>query len=466
MIHSRFDAANFARLERTLLVGDTEDEREDTGMNLLEMSISAAVMILIVLLARSLGKKNFSKTVIIFLWDLILIRALLPFQVPLGDIPIWKRSYSESVVSRIDISGYKVDQVSALQLEETERLSNSWQIVDYLPALWLIGVLCLCFYFVRIYVKEHQLLKECIPIQNETAERLIRGLSIHRKIRLYEGEDFRSPVTYGVLRPKIVIPRNLYDISRVDMRNMIAHELVHIQRYDVAKRFCMLAALCIHWFNPLMWVMYHCYRADQEMACDEGVLRNMAGEKAKNYVYTMIKMASGGGILWSTTGFIGKNAERKRILAAMNQKRQGKGSMLTTVILGLCLVLPFFSFVQTERVADRERTDVQGEAVNTSLEKQEVVETERTLLSPSYEGRFKSPSVDNFDYKAVMQDIVENYNDLSQPFAEDQIKALDIQNYIVLANIYKEQEDRGIKLDPTELWIVDEFYGFDDITGG
>lgn len=65
-----------------------------------------------------------------------------------------------------------------------------------------------------------------------------------------------------------------------------------------------------------------------------------------------------------------------------------------------------------------------------------------------------------------MQDIEENYNDLSQPFTEDQIKALDIQNYIVLANIYKEQEDRGIKLDPTELWIVDEFYGFDDITGG
>ena len=283
-----------------------------------------------------------------------------------------------------------------------------------------------------------------------------------RKIRLYGGATFLSPVTYGIMHPKIVLPEDLEDISRVDMRNMIAHELVHIQRCDVAKRFLMLAALCIHWFNPLIWAMYHCYLEDQEMACDERVLRDRQGQEAKNYVYTMIKMASGGKMLWSTTGFAGKNAERKRILAAMNQKRMEKRNILAAAVLGLCLMSSFFSFTQAKEVLDTEPSDVQEAIGSLQLEGSEAVSKEHTLLAPFYEGEIRTPDDENFDYKAVLQDITDNYNDFSQPLTEEQRRALEIQDYIRMAYIYKERRDRGEKLKGEELWVIDEYYNYEE----
>ena len=430
-------------------------------MNLLEMSISASVMVIIVLLVRFFGKKHFSKTVIITLWNLILIRALVPFQIPLGNMPLWKQEDGGTVFSQIAIPRYEIGKISAAGLANTtEKLSNPLQLERILLPLWLGGALVLFLCFAVIYIKEYRLLRSCVPIQNEAAERLIRNMSLHRKIRLYEGRSFRSPVTYGVLRPKIILPENLADVSRVDMRNMIAHELVHIQRCDVGKRFAMIVALCVHWFNPLIWAMYHCYLEDQEMACDERVLRNMDGDVSKSYVYTMIKMASGGSSLWATTGFMRQSAEKRRILEAMHQKRMGIGSILISVVLCLCLGVSFFSFSQVREVSDMKASNVQREKETGQLQKLEAVQKEQPLLSPVYEGEIGSFSTENFDYQAVMQDIIDNYNDFSQPLTEEQVKAIRIKNLIIMADMYKSRQDQGEKLSPRELWVVDEFYEY------
>lgn len=428
-------------------------------MNLLEISISASVMILIVLLVRILGKKYISKTVIMVLWDLILIRALLPFQISLENIPLLKQSYQRFMVAEVPLASISFDQsaiqVSTNLIKEAGNPDGVLQIEALISALWLVGAVCLFINFGRIYRRERRALRKCLSTRNETAERLIRSLNLHRKVQLYEGTSFISPVTYGVLCPKIIIPGNLEAVSRVDMRNMIAHELVHIRRYDVVKRFFLVVVLCVHWFNPLMWVMYHYYGLDQEMACDEKVLKEMTGKEAKNYVYTMIKMATDGRMLWSTNGFVGRSAERKRILAAMNQRKMGKGSALAVAVLCLFLISPFFSLTQ-----DVETPEFLEKVEAPQSEKLEASPKEPTLLSPFYEGEIWSIDMENFDYKGVMQDIIENHNDVNQPFTDDQVKAMNIKNYITIANIFKRRQDRGEKLDATELWILDEFYKY------
>lgn len=433
-------------------------------MSLLEMSVSAAMMISVILLIQAMGKKYISKSVIMRLWNLVLIRALLPFQIPIGDILAFRREYVSLQVSKMpgeipeipgELGGLRgITQQTMQEAINTDMISK---LEVYAVQIWLIGMICISAYMIWIYIREHRELKKCIPTQNETAERLIRNQSLYRRIRLYESRTFGTPVTYGVLRPKIVLPENLSAVSRVDMRNMTAHELVHIQRYDVAKRFFMTAALCIHWFNPLIWVMYHRYGADQEMACDEKVLKDMTGEGAKNYVYTMIKMASGRKMLWSTSGFVGKSAEKKRILAAMNQRSMGKGSILVVTVLGLCLAWPFFSFTQ-----NRNMPEIQGEKEAPRWERQEMVQEEKILLSPFYEGEIRAPDIKTIDYEAVMEDIRENYNDFSQPLTDEQAYAIDVKNYILMAKIFKRRQDRGEKLDATEIWVLDEFYKYNE----
>ena len=347
-------------------------------MNLWEMSVSTAAMIVIVLLIRTIGRKYISKTVIVFLWNVILVRALLPFQIPVENIPLvrqlchkWVASERTSQALPAQFDRHMIGEVSANILRETERISGDMQLDRVFLGVWLIGAVCLFVNFARVYKKEYKLLRKCVPIQNDTAERLVRSAKLLRKVRLFEGEDLISPVTYGIWYPKIVIPQELHDISRVDMRNMVAHELVHIRRNDVAKRFMMMAVLCIHWFNPLAWAMYHCYLEDQEMACDERVLRNTDGDESKNYVYTMIKMASGGSSLWATTGFMRQSAEKRRILEAMRQKRMGIGSILISVVLCLCLGVSFFSFSQVSEVSDMKASNVQREKETGQLQKLE-----------------------------------------------------------------------------------------------
>lgn len=128
-------------------------------MNLLEMSMSASIMVLVVLLARSLGRKYISKTTIIVLWDLILLRALLPVRIPLRDIPILKESYGEPVALPIDFSEYGLGQVSVTGLEKTKQVGRIWNLGDALLLLWVVGAVCLFLYFVRVYIKEYRLLK-------------------------------------------------------------------------------------------------------------------------------------------------------------------------------------------------------------------------------------------------------------------------------------------------------------------
>lgn len=129
-------------------------------------------------------------------------------------------------------------------------MDTAFQIPNYagsleqsLTLVWFGGFLCMAVCFAVIYRKDYRRLRNIIPVQNETAERLLRYKPVLRKIRLYESSYFSAPITFGVLRPKIVIPEEKDKISRVDLRNMVAHELVHIQRYDVAKRYLIAAAL-------------------------------------------------------------------------------------------------------------------------------------------------------------------------------------------------------------------------------
>lgn len=286
---------------------------------------------------------------------------------------------------------------------------------------------------------------------------------VHRKIQVYQSEYFLTPVTYGIVHPKIVLPARLSELSRVDMRNMIVHELVHIHRWDVAKRFFLIVVLCIHWFNPLVWVMFWLYQQDQEISCDEKVLKilkRMDGQRSKNYIYTMIKMSSKGEKFLAVHGFGGKSFGKKRILAAMQGKRRKGIQIFTVLLLGAFLVLSFVSFIpetQNKRVSqneyDREKLAV--------LVAEEQESTQQIL--PIFDRMLSSYLIiqdKDFDFLAVLRDIEENYNDFSKPFTEKQRRAVQLNGFIRIAEIYKERQDQGEEMDAMELWMIEEYYDF------
>ena len=431
-------------------------------MSIWEMSVSSSVMILVILVFRKLGSKKVPKGAVMALWNLVLLRALIPGSIPIGNLPVFQereqRRFGEILGAWEKVGRSQV--ISTETIQQVQQGNEKLQLMDYLPWIWAAGVICLLLYFLHVYRKEHKVLKESVPVHNEAAERVIRYYALRRKIRLYEGGPFETPVTYGIFFPKIVLPHEFEVVSRLDTRNMIAHELEHIRKFDVGKRHLMALALCVHWFNPLMWLMYRIYQVDQEMACDERVMRRMKEGEVRNYICTMIKMATEEKNLFATTtGFGGKNAAKKRILQALNGNKKEIGGAVAAVFVCGCLLSTFVSFSQMKINYSPNRENENF----TSMEKAAKEISEEPipeLLEPRFGGISHYPAYDeSFDYEGVIQDIIDNYNDPTQPMTKDQEKALIIQNGIYVAELYKEFQEKGKRLNADQIWMIDEYYG-------
>lgn len=435
-------------------------------MRLIQMSISVSIFVTMVLVIRGFGKKNISRSAIVFLWDLIIIRALVPFRLKLIRIPV-----SEKAGTTLDISDLqeKVGNISAplyrqpVHQEAVEAVQRSrlWSWEDVFSVIWIVGVVFLAVYFIKTYRKEYQGLKKSIPVYSELVERMMRIRPVSRKVEVYQNERFLTPVTYGTLHPKIVLPAGTSELSRVDMRNMIVHELVHIRRWDVAKRFFLIAALCIHWFNPWVWLMFWLYQQDQEISCDEQVLKRMNSQRSKNYIYTMIKMSSKGGKFLAVHGFAGESFGKKRILAALGGKHKRGIQTLAMFLAGTFFILSFVSFTPSGEIKSLNQDIVTAGEKSIVLAAQEQESIQQ--LVPSFEEMILTcpltPQNEDFDFLAVMRDIEENC-DLSEPLTDEQRVASNIKCYITIAELCKEKMDRGIKLSSMELWLVEEYYDY------
>ena len=429
-------------------------------MGLLKINISLSSMIILILIFRWILKKKISKGMVMVFWNLVLLRAIFPFSISAWDLPFLKdrqKPHMEKYVAEIPKMWSNISLPQTVSMEMAQQEAPSLHAADYLKWVWVAGALCLMMYFLIVYIREQQALKRSVPSQNHAAKRVIHEYSFYRRIRLYDSSFFETPVTFGVVSPKILLPMDSDAASRLDMRNMIAHEMEHIRTFDVGKRYVMVLALCIHWFNPLMWLMYRLYQMDQEMACDERVMKKMSEKETKNYIYTMIKMTTEKKSLFTmTTGFGGKAAGKKRILQALGRRKKGMASAAAAVLLGICLLSSFVSFSRTEvNVASLKNNESSADM------KQNVLETEEQepeLIEPRFDKvRHLKRYDESFDYDGVMQDIIDNYNDFTQPFTEDQIKALIIQNGIKRAEIYREIQARGIQLQSDQIWTIEEY---------
>ncbi|MBR5289456.1 MAG: M56 family metallopeptidase, partial [Erysipelotrichaceae bacterium] len=97
-----------------------------------------------------------------------------------------------------------------------------------------------------------------------------------------------SPLLTGLVHPVIALPADIVDHPHLDM--MIEHEMMHYQKKDLLMKFLMLLAKCIHWFNPIVYLMEKQLSKDLEMACDEEVLKNADEEKKQIYAQTLLDM--------------------------------------------------------------------------------------------------------------------------------------------------------------------------------
>lgn len=119
--------------------------------------------------------------------------------------------------------------------------------------------------------------------------RLCAELGIERQVKLLEGDAAAMPLTWGVLRPVVLLPASTAQWPAARLEAVLRHELAHVRRFDVLTQLVAEIACALHWFNPLVWLVAKRLRIEREMACDDDVIAS--GSPPADYAADLVELA-------------------------------------------------------------------------------------------------------------------------------------------------------------------------------
>ena len=299
------------------------------------MSVAGGVLILFIVVIRAVAIHRLPKTTFFVLWLIAALRLLLPLSIPLpGGLPVNVASISDAVqdfAAQNFVQGNEEGSSStqappsfAPDVEPGEQFQATAQEIERVPVfvvVWLAGSLLLAAYFTISYLRSLQKFRMSLPDNTPYVQRWLSEHRITRPLEVRSSDLISSPLTYGILRPVILLPKKFDRSDETALQYVLAHEYIHIRRFDAITKILFAATLCVHWFNPLVWVMYVLANRDVELSCDGCVLR-MLGEKEKSaYARALIRMEERKNGMSALYSHFSKNAITERIEAIMKFKK-------------------------------------------------------------------------------------------------------------------------------------------------
>ncbi len=281
------------------------------------MSITGSFVILAVLGARLCLKKA-PKRFAYALWAVVLFRLLCPVSLasPISPLPVQNAGTGtmEYVALVPGPTGSAWEPVFYHGGQASPPPASAETPMEPLAALWLTGAAVLLGVNLGLLRRWRARLTGAV---------LLEG-------RAYLADGIRTPFVLGVLQPKIYLPAGL---SREERDYILLHEHHHIRRLDHITRLLAFGALCLHWFNPLVWLAYGLSERDMEMSCDEAVLGRLQEDIRADYSYTLLRMATGRRFVPGTPLAFGEGDTKERVKNIMKFRKP------TMFVAAFCLVL-------------------------------------------------------------------------------------------------------------------------------
>lgn len=238
------------------------------------MSILGSFVGTILLLLRPV--KKIPRFAVYVLWSVVLFR----FAVPVGIssqyslmnllVRLTGRTIPVGSAVKLDFSATNVMLAAKEYFPLVFKSTLIENIYKVASIIWLSGTILSLLLLIVLYIAN--------KAGTRQAEKIGDGL--------YRCGHIDNPAVYGIFRPKILLPAN---VCESHIKYIIAHEKVHIGRCDNLWRMIALLTACVHWFNPLIWLLIKKFFADMELACDTRVARELSMEERKQYAMAMLK---------------------------------------------------------------------------------------------------------------------------------------------------------------------------------
>lgn len=364
-------------------------------MELVQRSLQGGILILVIVAIRVLWLDRLPKRTFPVLWCVVLVRLLAPFSISSG-VSVYSflqraqraadmglPGVPENMTIKSDSTIWKtVQELTLGQETPLVDLAEQRGQVQLFPVIWCIGALVCGTFFLVTYLRSLRSFRRSVPVENGEVRQWLRGHRAGRIILVRQLEEVSAPLTYGILRPVILLPGKVAWGSGQELEYILQHEYVHIVHWDGAVKLAMVAALCVHWFNPLVWIMAGLLSRDIELACDEGVLRRFGEQARVGYAMALIGMEEKKrGLMPFYNGF-SKNAIEERIHLIMKYKKIKYMTVLAASLLVLGTVLMFATSAKTSEAKGQAGEDAAEGAGSAQGTEWNAVDLGNELMDP------------------------------------------------------------------------------------
>ena len=322
-------------------------------MNLLELTLQGGVLIGAILLLRLLGRYRLPGWTFRILWGIALARLLIPVALPfpwniyaglerLADVGQAAQT-APSVQTPAEIpapsQGGVIPDVPALPMEPGQipvlKAAPAAVEIPWLTILYLAGAAALALLFLVSYRRGVRVFRTALPLNHPAVNQWRGQIPALRGVPIRRCDRIRSPLTYGLIRPVILLPKGLDCDDAQELGYVLLHEGAHIKHRDAWWKLLFAAALCVHWFNPLVWCMYVWANRDLERCCDESVVRACGLEARSEYALTLLKWEERRSGLLPLCSDLGTPILKERVIFIMKLKKRSAAALALAAILVL-----------------------------------------------------------------------------------------------------------------------------------
>lgn len=351
---------------------------------ILSMSISGTLLIFVLLLAKKVWQDKISRQWQYYIWLIVILRLILPLapevnlmrtiyqtveQMQTQDLFATKLQTTLNLVGDRENSTSNRTQASDKINDFTERKMAEQPLQDnalsqvkgqglrdflivvlwFVKRFWLVWLVAAFGMIVR-KITAYQSFVNCVkagltPVCDieklENLSAAMEQIGIKRPVELGVNPLVSSPMLIGFFHPCIVLPNA--DIDEKDFYYIILHELIHLKRRDILYKWLVQFTVCLHWFNPMVYLMRREIIKACEFSCDEAVLEIVGEYYASDYGKTLLDAMPTVGRYKESFGVVTLNQNkqllRERLCAIMSFRKKSKGMVAVTGVLTLSILL-------------------------------------------------------------------------------------------------------------------------------
>jgi len=327
---------------------------------LLSLSVSGALLLLLILGLKPLYKNKFSKRWQYYIWIVVALRFLLPFTPDTTIVgSLFEKFDTAAITNEIptspnvpvpaDTGNSKAEPTQTNREITTAAMREPFNKYVCLFFIWSALALVLFVRKVTVYQGFIQYIKagnkevSDIKILNLLSD-CEEKLNIKTRVELSCNPLIASPMLIGFFRPRIILP--VGELEDKELSYIFVHELTHYKQRDMFYKWLIQIIVCVHWFNPFVYLLEKEVNKSCELSCDEKVLSVLDDKAKREYGDTLISFLKSSNLYKSSLASVtlteGAEQLKERLGAIMKFRKKSKVVIAITTIFTVAVCVCFF----------------------------------------------------------------------------------------------------------------------------